>query len=557
MLPGILGSNLALDGDRIWLGWRFINGLERLRWERERDNRITPDGPVGAVYDELLVFLADSHEVVPFSFDWRRPIEDEARRLADTVDALLDARSASGEPVRLLAHSLGGLVARTMQLERPATWQRMTAHPQARLLMLGTPNGGSWAPMQVLSGDDTFGNLLAAIGALFDDSGSRQVMAGMPGFLQLQAGLLDPVLELSKKATWDKLAKDDIAFLEERNHWHQDGQQLAVYRWSAPPQPILDRAVALRRRLDEQAARLASVADRMLLVVGRSRFTPDGFRMGLEGLEYLDAVDGGDGRVTLASAQLPGVASWQCQAAHGDLPKAREAFAAYLELLSEGRTDRLPALSSGTRRGGEVDDDVPVVRVPSRPSRGLSRAEPPMLDPFAGEPSGTGRRRKQAGLQSRLPVSVINGNLSFVSRPLLLGHYQSTVLTGVERVADSRIGGTMAEALQAGLYPSRAGTHQVFVNTQCDPVRPGGMPRPPAVIVVGLGEEGALRLVELSEGVRQAVIAWAQRESERDEGGPGSFELAATLLGSGGSGIDPSGSAQAVAAGVAEANRRL
>src|SRR5690606_2813750 len=153
---------------------------------------------VGAVYDDLLVFLSDSHEVVPFAFDWRRPIEDEARRLADTVDALLDARAASGQPVRLLAHSLDGLVARTMQLERPQTWQRMIAPPRARLLMLGTPNGASWAPMQVLSGDAPFGNLLAAIGALVDDSGSREVMAGMPGFLQLQAGLLDPVLELSK-----------------------------------------------------------------------------------------------------------------------------------------------------------------------------------------------------------------------------------------------------------------------------------------------------------------------------------------------------------------------
>ena len=53
---------------------------------------------------------------------------------------------------------MGGLVARTMQLERPEVWKRMMAHAGARLLMLGTPNGGSWAPMQVLSGDDTFGN---------------------------------------------------------------------------------------------------------------------------------------------------------------------------------------------------------------------------------------------------------------------------------------------------------------------------------------------------------------------------------------------------------------
>ena len=59
----------------------------------------------------------------------------------------------------MLAHSMGGVLARTMQLERPEGLAADDGAPRrARLLMLGTPNGGSWAPMQVLSGDDTFGN---------------------------------------------------------------------------------------------------------------------------------------------------------------------------------------------------------------------------------------------------------------------------------------------------------------------------------------------------------------------------------------------------------------
>ena len=62
-----------------------------------------------------------------------------------------------------------------MQLERPDTWTRMMAHEQARLLMLGTPNGGSWAPMQVLSGDDTFGNTLTAAGAPFHGRDARAI----------------------------------------------------------------------------------------------------------------------------------------------------------------------------------------------------------------------------------------------------------------------------------------------------------------------------------------------------------------------------------------------
>src|SRR5690606_5689307 len=105
--------------------------------------------------------LAQTHDVTVFSFDWRRPIEEEAVRLAGVIDQAVSARSASRQPVRLLAHSMGGLVARTVQLERPDVWQRWLEHPDARLLMLGTPNGGSFAPMQVLSGDDNMGNALA------------------------------------------------------------------------------------------------------------------------------------------------------------------------------------------------------------------------------------------------------------------------------------------------------------------------------------------------------------------------------------------------------------
>ncbi|HSM21240.1 MAG TPA: hypothetical protein VK876_03410, partial [Rubrivivax sp.] len=182
VLPGILGSHLAVNGKRIWLGPRLIGGLKRLAWQGGAPDGVAPDGPIGLIYDDLMDHLAATHEVIAFSFDWRRPIEQEAQRLADAVGAALDARQASGQPVRLLAHSMGGIVARTMQLERPEVWQRLMAHPDARLVMLGTPNGGSWAPMQVLSGDDTFGNVLAAFGSPLRDRQAREIMAGMPGF---------------------------------------------------------------------------------------------------------------------------------------------------------------------------------------------------------------------------------------------------------------------------------------------------------------------------------------------------------------------------------------
>ncbi len=344
VIPGIVGSNLKRDGKRIWLGFRIVNNLEALAWNPATAASIEPDGPVANLYGELIERLADTHEVIAFAYDWRRPVEDEARRLAAVVDGALAARATSQQPVRILAHSMGGLVARTMALEKPDTWRRLMARKGARLLMLGTPNGGSWSPMQTLSGDDTFGNALAAFGSLLDHGASRAVMAGMPGFIQLQAGLLDRALALDRSASWQKLADADFARITERSFWHVAAVQRAIYQWSAPPQKVLDQAVALRRRLDQQAARLGADAQKMLLVIGTAPFTPGGIVMGDSGLEYVDAVGGGDGRVPIASALLPAVRTWQCDAVHGDLPKLAKAFPAYLELLTTGETRLLDAV---------------------------------------------------------------------------------------------------------------------------------------------------------------------------------------------------------------------
>ena len=92
VLPGILGSNLKVDGKRIWLGWRLVNGLKRLAYTPGKADGVEPDGPIGSTTTTLPSTSRKTHEVIEFAFDWRKPIEDEARRLADAVDAALDAR---------------------------------------------------------------------------------------------------------------------------------------------------------------------------------------------------------------------------------------------------------------------------------------------------------------------------------------------------------------------------------------------------------------------------------------------------------------------------------
>jgi tetratricopeptide (TPR) repeat protein len=559
VLPGILGSNLALDGKRIWLGFRFVNGLMKLAWDPATASRVTPDGPIGSSYDDLIERLADTHEVIPFAYDWRRPVEDEARRLAAAVDAALAARNTSRQPVRLIAHSMGGLLARTMQLEKPETWQRMMARDGARLLMLGTPNGGSWAPMQTLSGDDTFGNALVAFGSLFHNGGARKMMAGMPGFIQLQADLLDPAQGLDKASTWQKLADDDMAALRERSIWHDEGTQRTIYEWGAPPQAVLDQAVALRRRLDAQVATLGADAQKMLLVIGHAAFTPAGIVTGSDGLEYLNTPDDGDGRVTLSSALLPGVRTWKLDAEHGKLPDVASAFAAYTELLLTGETHQLDAyapVARGARSSGAGAGPAAAASlVRSRPSHGLHSSQPPSSEAdVLGARAGSQRVR---GKTAALSVAVLNADLKFVRQPLLVGHYRSMTLTGAEAVIDRLVGKSMSRALGAGLYPDAVGSHQVFGNLRQNPDNPLEMARPMAAIVVGLGEEGKLSAANLAYSVRQAVLAYAQRLSEQAGGAEAQFDMSATLIGSGGTGISTGAAAQAIAQGGLEANLKL
>jgi CHAT domain/Lecithin:cholesterol acyltransferase len=572
VLPGILGSNLKHAGDRIWLSPRLVGGFERLAYQPNGADQVENDGPIGAVYSDLTGYLDATHEVIPFGYDWRRPLTEEAERLARRLTQALDARATSQQPVRILAHSMGGLLARTVQLVAPTVWQRLMAHADARFVMLGTPNGGSWAPMQVLSGDDTFGNALASIGSPFANHQARSQMALMPGFLQLQAGLLDSKLGLAQASTWKKLADEDLAFEEQKNWWHRYAGELmgAAYQWGLPSQAVLDTAVQLRQRLDAQlSGALQENLTKVLLVVGQAKFTPDGFDVGADGLAYLDAQDGGDGRVPLASALLPGVLTYTLDCEHGSLPSKKPAFAAFAELLQRGSTTGLPLLSAAaSRSAGTAAAGVTHVR--SRPSRKPPSAQPAgdVLQVLSANPFETNTGSGDAPARGKAPalhVRVLNGNLTFVGEPLLVGHYRSLELRGTEYVVDSHLGGSLRTAVAAGLYPEAVGEHRIFVNTQSDPSNPWQMPRPKAAIVIGLGEEGALSAAKLEHAVCQAAKAWAQRAAEALAAelatAPSSslkgIHIAATLIGSGGIGVAVGDAARAIAQGIQKANHIL
>ena len=90
----------------------------------------------------MILELDTRWHVRPFPYDWREDIDKSADRLAGEVQAF-----RGGEPLHLVAHSMGGLVARRFIQRHREVWASMedsTGEGRGgRLVMLGTPNRGS------------------------------------------------------------------------------------------------------------------------------------------------------------------------------------------------------------------------------------------------------------------------------------------------------------------------------------------------------------------------------------------------------------------------------
>ena len=166
VIHGIMGAELSISsnggaGDLTWVNpFRILRGwLDRLRLSPDGRSEANPKFTVTATsimkryYGELLLALAENWKVKDFFFDWRKDLD----LAADSLNTMLGTWFENEAPVHIVAHSMGGLVARTFIKKYPKRWRTMwdqagKGKDGGRLIMLGTPNYGSFSIPQVITG---------------------------------------------------------------------------------------------------------------------------------------------------------------------------------------------------------------------------------------------------------------------------------------------------------------------------------------------------------------------------------------------------------------------
>jgi pimeloyl-ACP methyl ester carboxylesterase/O-acetyl-ADP-ribose deacetylase (regulator of RNase III) len=537
VIPGTMGTKLGIPGghlfgldDSLWLDPGEISrgGLLRLSL-RGGDARVTALEPLLLFYLKLKLRLrAAGFDADFWGYDWRQDIADTAARLAAHLK-----KERAGE-VAIVAHSMGGLVARAAL--------KLGAPKVSRLVMLGTPNHGSFLASQAIRA--TLGSVRKLAALDFTSTPEELCEKSFNTFPSTYQLLPDP----------KKFGKFD---LYDAARWPKNGARFDA--------DLLSKASRLQ-------AILAPADERFHLVAGVNQNTATDLDLTEGEFVYTETL-AGDGTVPLALAQLQGAATWYVDEEHGSLPNNAQVARGVIEILNTGATSQLaqdwkPARA--TRLEKKTTEAELRATVPDEKRRGQISAREaryllePLLSPVSRDhlASGTtqaathapaltpsaaalpralelhrvvvGRRR-----QKRLEICVAEGDITEVNaRAIVLGLFREVAPGGAALALDERLGGAICDFVARRMFAGNVG--EVFIlPTGRHPVQAD------LVLFAGLGAFDTFNL-EVLQLVAENVVRTLIRTNVED--------LATVLLGSG-TGIDPKDALRHILEGFVKAIR--
>jgi len=531
VLAGIMGSELkkadAGNDGPVWLSLGSMLGghTELLEYRGPDDGRLVASGLLAVSYWRLLERAQASFNVIAVPFDWRRPVATSGRMLAERIGQIADTLADHSLPVHVLAHSMGGLVARhALYIDGPgrAQWKALKARG-SRLVQLGTPNRGSYAPAQLLLGQHGLSQALGVLARKISAKDLSRFGAGFPGLMEMLPQQADAAFDdLFQPAAWKQVQERD------GNAIAPDAAVLAAaraYVGSAAFRQSYDELCA-----DPQVLYVAGTGSTVVQMRPASNPWSNAFEEAgtspAPGIEFLAAMEG-DGTVPWTSTLAP-ERTWYAPCEHGTLPDHTDSIDAYFELLMNGTTRRLPQQQPAKRSAGQPRELVVQPRAPL-----------PSLVPTSDEElarllmlSGGGAPAPSTARADPIEVRVVHGGLDYARHPLMVGHYLNERPSGAAKRVDEKLDGQLENVLALKLFEGAARTaHYLRPNNHS-----AARPPYPGALLLGLGAIGELTPAVLSETVTRGILRYAFEHIHRDPyappgDGPVELRLSSVLIG--------------------------
>ncbi|NKK96934.1 CHAT domain-containing protein [Rhizobium leguminosarum] len=441
ILPGIMGSKLGSENDEIWLDLIDIarGRLSRLRMDGEGAANIIPLGVMLIAYLKLKLRLRIAGFNASFwPYDWRKSVVETGALLAKSI-------KADADEVHLVAHSMGGLVARASLAHKVANL--------GRIITLGTPNYGSFSPLQAFRGTHSIVHYLSRIDHGLNDLPA--IFGGFPG--------LSEMFPMPGKMPID---------LFDLGNWPAAGPR--------PAQELLTKAHDVQSALPTGK----DAEKGIIQIIGINKETVVGATIKDGEFVYVLS-DDGDGTVPLVCATLADAAgTYFIEEEHGSLPNNAQVARAVQSIIATGKTTELKTEFSQRRSGptgtvaerdltSQLDDGAGGRRLSVREQRFLLAdfASPTSSDaadaggitiaqvaPDANEPAFADRIVITRESIRHLEIVLAQGSLTEVSADAyVLGIFKNVNIGGAALAVNQLLDGGVEQALNRRMFNCNVG----------------------------------------------------------------------------------------------------
>jgi len=490
LVPGIMGSNIyykknrVAKNDRKWLDFAELNrGALAIELDEKNYAKTSTNSIIKKYYGEFYHFLkGEGHDVVVHPFDWRKSLSEGV----EDFDEVMKSVTKHGQKVRIVAHSMGGLLVRQWKIEEPASWSDFRDMPGSKFIMLGTPWKGSHLITEVLTGH------------------SRRVkQLHWLDFKHNKRSLLDSLVK--HEGLYDLLPLSDTR-MTDAEEWKKLASAAGRRNMAPVPSKQLNYFVQTYKNAVEPHL-VISEEDRGIIyyVAGNNKKTLNDYEIKSSFFrgEYIDFkyTAEGDGSVTWADGIPEGLDEshlYYVDVVHGNLANEKDIFKGLTDLIVRGQTtdsnfSKNKLRTAVTRSGSPfIEEQTSFDKL-----RLVELVDTDPMDALFGID-----HYENVSDTDRVPIAVevFNGDLKWSKYPVMVGHFKHDGIVSAEGAIDRYLDKKLSERHAMGFYPGEIGDQEIIYDPQNNPI---------GTVVIGLGDKEDLTGSSLARSVEKAMLKYA------------------------------------------------